>query len=146
MAFDWANDSIIPKVVAMGQHPNYLYRMTTCFAISTLAPVITLKMIEGSILPILDRLSKDDIPNIRFNVAKSYAVLIDILQRLPEDGTISELEKSDQAKSPSPRNQSIIQHQILPHLEQLKQDEDVDVRYFATTAAGNYGEAMQTSP
>ncbi|EAS32881.3 protein phosphatase PP2A regulatory subunit A [Coccidioides immitis RS] len=143
---DWANDSIIPKVVAMGQHPNYLYRMTTCFAISTLAPVITLKMIEGSILPILDRLSKDDIPNIRFNVAKSYAVLIDILQRLPEDGTISELEKSDQAKSPSPRNQSIIQHQILPHLEQLKQDEDVDVRYFATTAAGNYGEAMQTSP
>ena len=31
---DWANQSIVPKVVAMGQHPNYLYRMTTCFAIS----------------------------------------------------------------------------------------------------------------
>jgi len=31
---DWANDSIIPKVMVMGQHPNYLYRMTTCFAIS----------------------------------------------------------------------------------------------------------------
>ena len=31
---DWANDSIIPKVMAMGQHPNYLHRMTTCFAIS----------------------------------------------------------------------------------------------------------------
>lgn len=31
---DWASDAIIPKVMAMGQHPNYLYRMTTCFAIS----------------------------------------------------------------------------------------------------------------
>lgn len=31
---DWANESIIPKVILMGQHPNYLYRMTTCFAIS----------------------------------------------------------------------------------------------------------------
>lgn len=34
----WANESIIPKVVAMGQHPNYLYRMTTCFAISVSSP------------------------------------------------------------------------------------------------------------
>lgn len=31
---EWSKGSIIPKVMAMGQHPNYLYRMTTCFAIS----------------------------------------------------------------------------------------------------------------
>ena len=31
---EWASEAIIPKVTAMGQHPNYLYRMTTCFAIS----------------------------------------------------------------------------------------------------------------
>ena len=31
---EWANEAIIPKVMAMGNHPNYLYRMTTCFAIS----------------------------------------------------------------------------------------------------------------
>lgn len=31
---DWANEAIVPKVMAMGAHPNYLYRMTTCFAIS----------------------------------------------------------------------------------------------------------------
>lgn len=31
---EWANDAIVPKVMAMGQHPNYLYRMTTCFAVS----------------------------------------------------------------------------------------------------------------
>ncbi len=31
---EWASKAIIPKVAAMGQQPNYLYRMTTCFAIT----------------------------------------------------------------------------------------------------------------
>jgi serine/threonine-protein phosphatase 2A regulatory subunit A len=31
---EWAEQSIMPNVISMGQHPNYLYRMTTCFAIS----------------------------------------------------------------------------------------------------------------
>lgn len=35
---EWAQGSIIPKFMAMGQHPNYLYRMTTCFAISVSFP------------------------------------------------------------------------------------------------------------
>jgi serine/threonine-protein phosphatase 2A regulatory subunit A len=36
---EWASEAIIPKVMAMGSHPNYLYRMTTCFAISVSASV-----------------------------------------------------------------------------------------------------------
>lgn len=103
-------------------------------------------MIETSILPILDRLVTDDIPNIRFNVAKSYSVIIDTLRKLPEEGTLTEADKSEQPVTPSPRGQAIIQQQILPNLEKLQQDDDVDVRYFATTAAGSYGEVMQTSP
>ena len=35
---EWASEAIIPKVMAMGNHPNYLYRMTTCFAISVGLP------------------------------------------------------------------------------------------------------------
>jgi serine/threonine-protein phosphatase 2A regulatory subunit A len=31
---DWANQAIIPKVAAMSQQENYLYRMTTCFAVT----------------------------------------------------------------------------------------------------------------
>ncbi len=43
---EWANEAIVPKVMAMGQHPNYLYRMTTCFAVSVslvnyIAPRVT---------------------------------------------------------------------------------------------------------
>ncbi|KAL8720614.1 MAG: hypothetical protein Q9225_002550 [Loekoesia sp. 1 TL-2023] len=143
---DWASDAIIPKVMAMGQHPNYLYRMTTCFAISTLAPAINIDVIEKSILPMMDRLVSDDIPNIRFNVAKSYAILIDVLKRLPADMTILSLEKSGEPANPSPRGQDLIQHRILPNLEKLQQDDDVDVRYFATTAAGSVPDQMATSP
>ena len=93
----------------------------------------------------MDRLVTDDIPNIRFNVAKSYAVLIDVLRRLPADTTILSLEKSGHSASPSPRGQEMIQQRILPNLEKLQQDDDVDVRYFATTAAGNASDMMQTS-
>jgi serine/threonine-protein phosphatase 2A regulatory subunit A len=35
---EWASEAIIPKVMAMGAHPNYLYRMTTCFAITVSGP------------------------------------------------------------------------------------------------------------
>ncbi|KAL8867486.1 MAG: hypothetical protein Q9174_005633 [Haloplaca sp. 1 TL-2023] len=143
---EWASEAIIPKVMAMGQHPNYLYRMTTCFAISTLAPAINIDVVEKSILPMMDRLMSDDIPNIRFNVAKSYAILIDVLKRLPENTTILSLEKSGQSASPAPRGQELIQKQILPNLEKLQQDDDVDVRYFATTAASSISDQMQMSP
>ena len=159
----WASEAIIPKVMAMGQHPNYLYRMTTCFAISvslliyvasviltlmkTLAPAIDLAVIEKSILPMMDRLVSDDIPNIRFNVAKSYAVLIDILKRLPAEGTILDLEKADSPSGASPRGDELIHGQILPNLEKLQQDGDVDVRYYSSKAAESISDdKMVTSP
>jgi len=31
---DWAQNHIIPKVATLYVHPNYLYRMTTLYAIS----------------------------------------------------------------------------------------------------------------
>ncbi|KAK3190746.1 protein phosphatase 2A structural subunit [Lecanicillium sp. MT-2017a] len=149
---EWASEAIIPKVMAMGNHPNYLYRMTTCFAISTLASVVSLDVIAKSILPILDKMVEDDIPNIRFNVAKTYSVLIGALRRLPEKGTLYSIEKEGgEAPTPSPRGQELIQENVVPNLGKLQKDDDVDVRYFATTAAneasgGTGGEPMNTSP
>ncbi|OCK96025.1 protein phosphatase PP2A regulatory subunit A [Cenococcum geophilum 1.58] len=141
---EWANDAIVPKVMAMGHHPNYLYRMTTCFAVSTLAPALSMEVIETSILPMMDKLVNDDIPNIRFNVAKSYAILIETLKRLPEHSTVLALEKAGQPATGCQKGQDLITKQILPNLEKLQQDDDVDVRYFATTAAQVYADAMQT--
>lgn len=110
-------------------------------------------VIAKSILPMLDKLVVDDIPNIRFNVAKTYAMLIDVLKRLPEEGTVYQLEKAGEAATPSPQGQQLIQERVIPSLEKLQKDDDVDVRYFATTAAAaaatpllGGGEPMNTSP
>jgi serine/threonine-protein phosphatase 2A regulatory subunit A len=98
----------------------------------------------------LDKLVEDEIPNIRFNVAKTYSTLIDVLKRLPEEGTVYSLEKEGTKElTASPKSLELIQERILPGLEKLQKDDDVDVRYFATTAAasipGNGGEPMNTS-
>jgi serine/threonine-protein phosphatase 2A regulatory subunit A len=90
----------------------------------------------------MDTLVSDDIPNIRFNVAKSYAVLINVLKHLPDTGvTYTQLEKEHKDKVPEERSakgESLILEKILPNLEKLQQDDDVDVRYFATTAAQGF--------
>ncbi|KAG6005472.1 hypothetical protein E4U54_000335 [Claviceps lovelessii] len=149
---DWASEQIIPRVMGMGSHPNYLYRMTTCFAISTLASVVSMSVIAKSILPMLDKMVDDDIPNIRFNVAKTYSVLINALRRLPEEGTLYSLEKEGVEIAPSHKGQELIQQRVLPNLAKLQKDDDVDVRYFATTAAAEAtvpapgGDPMNTSP
>lgn len=119
----------------------------------TLSSVVSMDVIAKSILPMLDKLVADDIPNIRFNVAKTYGNLIDTLRRLPDEGTIYSLEKAGTSFEPSPRGMELIEQRILPNLEKLKTDEDVDVRYFATTAAAlvsdtavGAGDPMNTSP
>jgi len=112
---EWAKTTIVPKVVAMGSHPNYLYRMTTVLAITTIAPTLSLEVIRDSILAVLLSLMADPIPNIRFNVAKSLEVIAQTLGNLPEGPDVS-------------------QQRIVPAVESLKNDSDADVRYFANRA------------
>jgi serine/threonine-protein phosphatase 2A regulatory subunit A len=102
-------------------------------------------VVAKAILPMMDKLVVDDIPNIRFNVAKSYTELISVLKRLPDEGTIFSLENSGNTLPASARGQVLIQQSILPNLEKLQKDDDVDVRFFATTAAASIsGEPMET--
>ncbi|KAK5152649.1 protein phosphatase 2A structural subunit [Recurvomyces mirabilis] len=149
----WASTAIVPKVAAMAEHPNYLYRMTTCFAVSTLAPALSFPTLSRSLLPILHQLVEDPIPNIRFNVAKSYAVLIDIFKRLPDDNvTLMQLEKDGGSGASSggmggggmgmSKGEEVIRGEIMPPLEKLMRDEDVDVRFFATVAGKGWGDAV----
>jgi hypothetical protein len=43
---DWARMAIVPKVMGMGTHPNYLYRMTTVQAITVRLPIFMFFWIE----------------------------------------------------------------------------------------------------
>ena len=115
----------------------------------TLAPVLNLEIIESTIVPTLHRMASDPIPNIRFNVAKAYHVIMDVLKRLPETGTIHELEQGQGPQTNgdatgSMQGRHLVEEQILPDLEKLEKDEDVDVRYFATNAQQSWGDAMDT--
>lgn len=99
----------------------------------------------------LDKLADDDIPNIKFNVSKTYGVLVDVLTRLPPEGTIYTLETEGASPQQSAKGMELIKSRILPKLEKLQKDDDVDVRYFATTArqglsGASEGEPMNTSP
>lgn len=119
--------------------------MLTCHQI--LAPALSPPVLARAVLPILQQLVSDPIPNIRFNVAKSYGVLIDILKRLPDQPnvTIVELEKQGVTNfSGSEEGTRLIRQEIIPPLEKLVQDDDVDVRYFATTAIKGWTDTMET--
>ncbi|KXN90015.1 Protein phosphatase PP2A regulatory subunit A [Leucoagaricus sp. SymC.cos] len=112
---DWARVAIVPKVVGMGSHPSFLFRMTTVQAITTISPSLSLETIQADIIEPLLELSKDHIPNIRFNVAKS-------------------LEAMATAFNTTPEGRQFIREFILPALERQKNDVDADVRYFASRA------------
>lgn len=113
----------------------------------TLTTVVSFDVISKSILPMMDKLVIDAIPNIRFNVAKSYAELINVLKRLPSEGTVYSLEKAGATLPPSSIGLDLIHERIIPNLDKLQKDDDVDVRFFATTAANLVsGDPMAMSP
>ena len=111
----WARTSIIPKVLQMSTHPNYLYRMTTIFAVTTMAPSLDSETIIHDLLGALLNMVHDQIPNIRFNVAKAFEVLTRELQSSPE-GIF------------------VVQEKITPALQALAEDRDADVRFYASRA------------
>ncbi|KDQ07680.1 hypothetical protein BOTBODRAFT_59815 [Botryobasidium botryosum FD-172 SS1] len=126
---EWARGTIVPKVLQMGSHPNYLFRMTTIFAITTIAPTLTLEIIRDNVLATVIALVKDPIPNIRFNVAKSLEVLALTLANKGAEG------------------HDVAQRRIVPAVETLRNDPDADVRYFAGRALerARAGEISETT-
>uniref|UniRef100_H3AV76 Protein phosphatase 2 scaffold subunit Aalpha n=1 Tax=Latimeria chalumnae TaxID=7897 RepID=H3AV76_LATCH len=107
---EWAQATIIPKVLAMSNDPNYLHRMTTLFCINVLSEVCGQEITTKHMLPTVIRMSGDAVANVRFNVAKSLQKIGPIL----DNGTL--------------------QNEAKPVLEKLTQDQDVDVKYFAQEA------------
>lgn len=82
----------------------------------TIAPSLTLPIIQSDIIVPLLQLAADQIPNIRFNVAKALEVLATTFSSTPE-------------------GREFIKQKIVPTLEQQQNDGDADVRYFAVRAS-----------
>ncbi len=127
---EWARVMIIPRILAMGKHGNYMYRMTTVFAITvsveavyalaralalnprshqTIAPSLNVEIITDSVLDRTLELVVDPIPNIRFNVAKALETLAEVLMTTPQGREVAE-------------------QKLIPALKKLENDTDADVR------------------
>jgi len=107
---DWSQHNIIPKVLALYTHPNYLYRMTTLYAIAGLSTIVGSEVINNTMLPLVVRMAADPVPNIRFNVAKTLHSLIPLLDT------------------------TAVQSKVKPTLSKLFDDSDKDVKFFASQA------------
>eukprot|EP00741_Cyanophora_paradoxa_P019853 tig00000217_g19161.t1 len=108
---EWSRQHIIPKVLKYQDNSNYLYRMTVLFAITVLAPVVGQEVIVQDFLPLVSKLARTDaVPNIKFNAAKCFQTIIPLLDA------------------------SIVQREVKPVLMHLAEDQDRDVKFFASQA------------
>ncbi|XP_077563959.1 protein phosphatase PP2A regulatory subunit A isoform X2 [Haemaphysalis longicornis] len=107
---DWAQATVIPKVLAMSRDQNYLHRMTCLFCVNVLAEACGGEVTARLMLATVLALAADSVANVRFNVAKTLQRIAPLL------------------------DPPTLQGQVKPCLEKLNTDADVDVRYFASEA------------
>lgn len=96
---------------------NYLHRLTTLFGMADLSQVVTSEAIRTHFVPVLQQMSKDKIPNIRMNVAKTIISIRD-----------------KHLKGPCGPAENAIESDLLGILNELKNDDDEDVKFFTKKA------------
>ncbi|QPG76512.1 hypothetical protein FOA43_003901 [Brettanomyces nanus] len=109
---DWSKKELIKRVVEKKQtkdFDNFICRLTCLLAMNKLIPVVSAKTVAEDIYPFIDELKDDQVPNIRFNVAKALASV---------------------AEKIYPEYKLIVVDKIRPTLESLQGDDDVDVRFY----------------
>lgn len=111
----WAQKRIYPKLSAMCEEKGgYLGRLTALFAFKALAPVIDKDSVSKLVAPLLVKLCKDEVPNVRFNVAQTLQELAPKM-----DKTVGSKE-------------------VKPQLETMVDDADSDVQYYSQLALACY--------
>lgn len=120
----WATEYILPSVEEIRHHESYLRRLTAVQACGQMSAVLESSVVISEVLPLMLELALDDVPNIRFNVAKA-------------------LETVGFACG-----EDVYNAKVRPVLEVLMEDQDQDVRYFAEKASKfleeKLGDAMQS--
>jgi serine/threonine-protein phosphatase 2A regulatory subunit A len=105
---EWAQQRLISKALDGHTHDSYLYRMTTLYAVSSLADVVGPDSLKGTMLPMVLRLAADPVPNVRFNAAKTLRNIVPLLDT------------------------AAVEEHVKPCLVTLSEDSDADVSYFAS--------------
>jgi len=106
---DWAKQIVMPKVFQLAEEKNYLRRMTMLFQVNYLmsSELNEKDQIAELCCQPVCTLHKDDVANVRFNVARTLGKMNELLSK------------------------RLVQNCVRPALETLAADNDVDVSYFA---------------
>ncbi len=104
---DWCCSNIIPRIQKMHSHTNYLQRMTSLYGIQVLSRKLSRETIESQILPLVISMAGDNVPNVRFTVARTIE---EICSSLRSPNLIDEVDAT---------------------LHNLSTDSDRDVRFYA---------------
>jgi len=110
---DWLEQEIVPKLMESHGNGNYLYRLTSLLTLKKIADRLTPDTLAQAIVPFIVEMSHDPVPNVRFNCATTLAII---------------------ATRIAPTHGSLIKSTIIPNIERLTEDPDVDVRFFAGEA------------
>jgi len=107
---DWVYASLLPKLnEALNKENGYLFRISALYCLQAVAQSVAQDVANDKVIPLLLKAGKDSVPNVKFTVIK---ILKSIAGK--NDGTTNQLMK--------------------PILQELTNDTDRDVQYFAQDA------------
>ena len=108
---DWVATELLPKIEKMCSHTSHVHRMSALDVIQVVSPRLSASLVETTLLPMVMRMAADNVPNVRFTVAKTLRVVLQVA----DPG----------ASSQAARNVSAL-------LSNMAGDSDRDVRFFAS--------------
>lgn len=150
----WASSTLLPKVIANAGHENYLYRLTTAFALTVSTSLFhasancTLSMTDNTSPLILQTMA----PALNADVIRQptapttpkgspQSSIIDCIVVLASDpipnirfNVAKALEVLATVLGEQEGGKEVVKESIIPALVKLKDDSDADVRYFAGKA------------
>jgi len=136
---EWARTQLLPQIKQLAADKSYVFRMAAVFALKELAQPVGAEIVTHDLTPLITQtLSKDAVPNVRFNVARLVGYLVKEGLILTTNSNDQNVKNSDgmntvggSSTSPSPSSPlSMAEHALM----MMKDDPDVDVRYCATVA------------
>eukprot|EP00331_Platyophrya_macrostoma_P022532 CAMPEP_0176453318 /NCGR_PEP_ID=MMETSP0127-20121128/29152_1 /TAXON_ID=938130 /ORGANISM="Platyophrya macrostoma, Strain WH" /LENGTH=578 /DNA_ID=CAMNT_0017842125 /DNA_START=154 /DNA_END=1890 /DNA_ORIENTATION=+ len=104
----WAEKVLFPKIAVLQNNANYLHRQTILFIIIKLAGLLGQDALGKTVVPVLQVLYKDPVPNVRINAAKALKTVNPYLK-----------EKSTEKEN------------VKKWLTALQEDSDVEVKLVA---------------
>ncbi|KAB1254943.1 Serine/threonine-protein phosphatase 2A 65 kDa regulatory subunit A beta isoform [Camelus dromedarius] len=77
---EWAQNTIVPKVLVMANDPNYLHRMTTLFCINTI--LLDFSALQEEVKPVLQKLGQDEDMDVKYFAQEAMSVVAQRLRKL----------------------------------------------------------------